>query len=163
MTAIRTRRSVSKKLVIKASDDSEDEYDSQDDAHYDQDAEGEAEFVDDDEEEEGDESPEEHVLPGGRNVKNLPLSQWTKPELWARRQDFPYVPETSIGIDPRFKNDFQHRVFSELIMTKKTKFAPHKQINVESLRDNAHIYPGVYHALGRLGLIPFIIHSMKIL
>ena len=46
-------------------------------------------------------------------------------------------------------------------MDKAKKFAPHKQINVEHLRDNAHIYPGVYDALGRLGIIPFCQFSYK--
>src|SRR4051812_22722779 len=41
------------------------------------------------------------------------------------------------------------------MMTKGKKFASHKKINVDHLRDNAHIYPGVYDALGRLGIIPF--------
>ena len=41
-------------------------------------------------------------------------------------------------------------------MTKGKKFAPHKQVNVECLRDNNHLYPGVYAAIGRLGLIPFV-------
>ena len=152
----RVRRTASKQPVIEASEDSEEEYDSQEDAHYENPADAEIEDEDDSADDVDEEEGEEHVLPGGRNVKNLPLSKWTKPELWARRQDFPYVPNTDAGVDPRFKNDFQHRVFSELIMTKKNKFAPHKQINVEALRDNDHTYPGVYSALGRLGLIPFV-------
>ena len=41
-------------------------------------------------------------------------------------------------------------------MTKSKKFAPHKQVNTESLHDNDHLYPDVYSALGRLGLIPFV-------
>src|SRR4051812_11096172 len=47
------------------------------------------------------------------------------------------------------------------MMAKSKKFAPHKQINVELLRDNAHIYPGVYDALGRLGIIPFCQFTYK--
>jgi hypothetical protein len=40
-------------------------------------------------------------------------------------------------------------------MIKGKKFAPYKQVNVESLCDNDHLYPGVYATIGRLGLIPF--------
>ena len=58
-------------------------------------------------------------------------------------------------MDPRFRNLYQLRIFNELMKTKVKKFAPHKQINVEHLRDNSHIYPGVYDALGRLGILPF--------
>ena len=49
---------------------------------------------------------------------------------------------TRMGVDPRFKNELPApHVYYELLMTKGKKFAPHKQVNVESLRDNAHIYP----------------------
>ena len=61
-----------------------------------------------------------------------------------------------MGMDPHFKNGFQQRIYHELLMTKSKKFAPHKQVNTESLRDNDHLYPGVYSALGRLGLILFV-------
>ena len=59
-----------------------------------------------------------------------------------------------MDVDPRFKNDYQRRVYYEIMMIKQKKFAIHKQIDVEHLKDNAHIYPGVYDALGRLGIIP---------
>ena len=87
---------------------------------------------------------------------NLPLAKWTKPELWVERQNHPYAAATGLGVDPRFSNDFNQRVYHELLMTKPNKFAPHKQVNTESLRDNDHLYPGVYSALGRLGLISFV-------
>ena len=109
----------------------------------------------DDEEEEGESSPEEAIA-GGRDLRNVPLVSWTKPEIWAERQSHPYDAATSMGVDPRFKNEFQHRVYYEVLLTKNKKFAPHKQVNAESLWDNDHIYPGVYAALGRLGLIPFV-------
>ena len=47
------------------------------------------------------------------------------------------------------------------MMAKSKNFAPHKQINVEHLRDNDQIYPGVYDALGRLGIIPFCQFTYK--
>ena len=90
------------------------------------------------------------------DLRNMPLVKWTKPEIWAERQSHPYVAATGMGVDPRFKNEFQQRVYHELLMTKSKKFAPHKQVNTESLRDNDHLYPGVYSALGRQGLIPFV-------
>ena len=88
-------------------------------------------------------------------MSNIPVNEWTGPEYWAFHQQDPYVAATKLGMDPRFCNLYQNRVFHELLMAKQKKFAPHKQINVDHLRDNAHIYPGVYDALGRLGLIPF--------
>ena len=72
------------------------------------------------------------------------------------RQAHPYSAATDLGVDPRFKNEFQQRVYHELLMTKAKKFAPHKQVNVECLWDNDHLYPGIYSAIGRLGLLPFV-------
>ena len=86
----------------------------------------------------------------------MPLVKWTNPEIWAERQNHSYVKATSMGMDPRFKNGFQQRIYHELLMTKSKKFAPHKKVNTESLHNNDHLYPGVYSALGRLGLIPFV-------
>lgn len=142
--------------MIEAPDnESEEEYDSREDAHYEVEVDVGASYADDDEEE--DESiPSDEPIPGGRDVRGLPLYQWTKPEYWTFRQENPYVAATGQGIDPRFKNEYQHRVYYELLMTKGKKFAPHKQVNVEHLRDNSHIYPTVYDALGRLGLISFV-------
>ena len=156
------RRAATKQPIVEASDESEEEYDSQDDARYvnpedDAKIEAEDDLVDggdEDEDEEEESSPEQAIL-GGRDLRNLPLAKWSKPELWAGRQSHPYVATIGLGVDPRFRNDFQQRVYHELLMTKSKKFAPHKQANTESLRDNDHLYPGVYSALGRLGLIPF--------
>ena len=92
--------------MIEASEDSEEEYDSQEDAHYENPADAEIEDEDDSADDVDAEEGEEHVLPGGRNVKNLPLSKWTKPELWAERQSHPYAATTGLGVDPRFKNEF---------------------------------------------------------
>ena len=156
---VRARRAASKRPVVEASDESEEEYDSQDDEIEEEDDRGEEDEEDDrgeeDEEEEEESSPEE-ATPGRRDLRNMPLVKWTKPEIWAERQNHPYVKATSMGMDPRFKNGFQQRIYHELLMTKSKKFAPHKQVNTESLRDNDHLYPGVYSALGRLGLIPFV-------
>lgn len=44
-------------------------------------------------------------------------------------------------------------------MSKVKKFAHHKQINVDVLRDNSHVYPKVYDALNALDLIPFVTFS----
>src|SRR4051812_10631561 len=115
----------------------------------------------DEEDDEESSSPGEHPIPGGRSVANIPVNEWTQPEYWAFRQQDPYVAATELGADPRFRNIYKHRIFTELLMAKSKKFAPHKQINVEHLRDNAHIYPRVYHALGRLGIIPFCQFSYK--
>ena len=131
-------------------------------AHETAEASQETGFVEEDEDdEEESSSPGERPLPGGRNVANIPVNEWTQPEYWAFREQDPYVAATELGADPRFRNVFQARIFNELMMAKSKKFAPHKQINVEHLRDNAHIYPGVYDALGRLGLIPFCQFSYK--
>lgn len=146
----RAHRAASKQPVVEASDDSEEEYDLQDDAYYDN------PNVDEEDEEEEEVSSPEQAIPGGRDFRNMPLAKWTKPELWAERQSHPYAAATGIGMDPRFKNEFQQRVYHKLLMTKSKKFAPHKQVNTESLRDNDHLYPGVYSALGRLGLILFV-------
>ena len=107
----RVRHAASKRPVVEASDDSEEEYDSQDDAHYvnpndDEDIEEEDDRVDEDEEEEEESSPEQ-AIPGGRDLRNMPLAKWTKPELWAERQSHPYAAATGLGVDPRFKNEFQ--------------------------------------------------------
>lgn len=72
---------------------------------YEQDADVESRYVDEDYEEEGESSPSDHAIPGGHDLRNLPLSEWSKPDLWARRQGFPYVPATGMGVDPRFKNE----------------------------------------------------------
>src|SRR4051812_6899807 len=115
----------------------------------------------DEEDDEESSSPGERPIPGGRNVANIPVSEWTQPEYWAFRQQDPYVAATELGMDLRFRNLYQHCIFHELMMAKAKKFAPHKKINVEHLRDNAHLYPGVYDALGRLGIIPFYQFSHK--
>ena len=148
----RVRRAASKRPVVEASDNSEEDYDSQDDVYYanpnnDDEIEEEDDRGEEGEEEDEESSPEQ-AIPGGRDLRNLPLVKWTKPEIWAERQSHPYVAATGMGVDPRFKNEFQQRVYHELLMTKSKKFAPHKQVNTESLRDNDHLYPGVYSALG---------------
>ena len=158
----RVRRAASKRPVVEASDESDEEYDSQDDAHYvnpNDDVEIEeddrVDGGDEDEEEEEESSPKQAIR-GGRDLRNMPLAKWTKPELWAEMQSHLYAAATGLGVDPQFKNDFQQRVYHELLITKMKKFTPHKQVNTESLHDNDHLYPGMYSALGRLGLIPFI-------
>lgn len=44
-----------------------------------------------------------------------------------------------------------------MLLTKKDKFAHHKDINVTDLSDNSHVYSGVYDALVAMGLLPFVI------
>ena len=92
------------------------------------------------------------------------LVKWTKPELWAERQSHPYVAATGMGVDPRFKNEFQQRVYHELLMTKSKKFAPHKQVNTESLRDNDHLYPGDvnFHIKCNKGFSRVLFHGLSI-
>ena len=48
-------------------------------------------MADDDDEIEESSSPGEHPIPGGRNVANIPVNEWTGPEYWAFRQEDPYV------------------------------------------------------------------------
>lgn len=43
--------------------------------------------------------------------------------------------------------------------TKKNKFASFKQVDVGHLQENAHIFPGAYDALDKLGLIPFVSYA----
>lgn len=48
------------------------------------------------------------------------------------------------------------RVLVEILLTKKDKFAHHKDVDAVELQNNAHVYPGVYQALDDMGLIPFV-------
>ena len=61
-------------------------------------------------------SPGERPLPGGRNVANIPVNEWSQPEYWAFREQNPYVAATELGEDPRFRNVFQDWIFNELMM-----------------------------------------------
>ena len=88
---------------------------------------------DDDDEIEESSSPGEHPIPGGRNVANIFVNEWTGPEYWECRHQDPYVAATELDMDLRFRNLYQHRVFHELMMANQKKFAPHKQINVDHL------------------------------
>lgn len=77
LTVGHVHHAAAKQPMIEASDDSEEEYDSQEDEHYEQDIEDG--YVDEDDEEEGESSPSDHAIPGGRDVNHLPLIYWTKP------------------------------------------------------------------------------------
>ena len=54
-------------------------------------------------------------------------------EVWAERSITPYVRATGEVADPCFKDMFQYNIYHQLLATKKTKFAPHKQIDVGHL------------------------------
>ena len=118
----RVRRAATKKPVVEAFEDSKEEYDSHDDAHYvnpaDTEIEAEDDLVDGDDEDDEEMASPEQAIPGGQDLRRVPLSEWSKPEIWAERQNHPDATATGLVVDPRFTNEFQQRVYHELLMTK---------------------------------------------
>ena len=75
-------------------------------SHETHEASQETRFMEEDEDDEESSSPGERPLPGGRDVSNIPVNEWTQPEYWAFREQNPYVAATELGADPRFRNVF---------------------------------------------------------
>ena len=83
----RPRRRATARAPIVETDSSYDESDSQGAyqpaAHETAEASQETGFMEEDEDDEESSSPGERPLPGGRNVANIPVNEWTQPEYWA--------------------------------------------------------------------------------
>ena len=80
----RPRRLATARAPVVETDSSGDESDSggayQPAAHETAKASQETGFMEEDEDDEESSSPGEHPLPGGRNVANIPVNEWTQPE-----------------------------------------------------------------------------------
>lgn len=53
------------------------------------------------------------------------------PDFRVESQKNPYVPSIDPGVDPRFWNFFEHRVYVEILKVKKYKLAPHKDLDLD--------------------------------
>ena len=133
--ATRLRRAASKRLVVEEPSSSSDEEEEDSNAEYD----GAEEEIE--EEEEVEEAPLIREQPP-INPLNRPLFEWTLPEVWEHRQVSPYIRSTGRVPDERFKNTLQFNVYHQLMVVKKTKFAAQKQVDVQYLQENSHLYPG---------------------
>lgn len=140
----RARRAATKKPIayVEASEESEYEYDSVEDEHY----EGNDDVEITAEDDEYDETDLEAVES---------LKQMSKPDYHAMHELNPYVRAPNLCVDPRFCNHMQHRVFEEILKVK-DKLAPHKSLDLEHVHLDPHLYPGVYRALAKMGLTSFV-------